>query len=125
MYQLRPSDPLMRDSHPEGLRDLFTQAIEHGRAFAGAEVAYYKATALDKVDRAKLPIVFLFSALLLVQAALTTLFVGIGFALAFWLGPLGGGIASAAIALAVAGLLVWLAQRRLAAKPLVGTEKKS
>ena len=46
-------------------------------------------------------------------AALVTLFVGIAIALARWIGPLGGALASALLAAAIAGLLVWLALRDL------------
>jgi hypothetical protein len=44
-------------------------------------------------------------------AALVTLFVGIAFALARWLGPLGGAIVSTLLAAAIAGLLVWIGLR--------------
>ena len=50
---------------------------------------------------------------LLAWAVFVTLFVGIGIALARWIGPLGGAVASTLLAAGIAGLLVWLALRDL------------
>ena len=76
-------------------------------------MAVYKQKALVWVPPVRSAAIMLVVALFLVQAALTTLLIFIGFWLAFWLGPLGGGIAAVVIALAVAGLLVKLAIARL------------
>ena len=52
-------------------------------------------------------------AVILALAGAITLFVGIAVALARWIGPLGGAIASMLLAAGIAGLFAWLALRDL------------
>lgn len=96
----------------ESLRDLFARLIDNGKAYAQAEVTYYKRTALGWVDQAKFGVAFAVVALFILQAALTTLLVALGFFLATWLGPAGGLAVAAVIGIVVAGLLAWAAASR-------------
>ncbi|WP_133175404.1 phage holin family protein [Sphingomonas oleivorans] len=112
------------NEQPEGLRDLFADAIDSGRTLVRAEIAYYRASALAKVDHARLPLILLVAAVLIIQASLTALFVGLGFALAFRFGPFGGGIVAALLGLALAGILALIAKRRFAAGSAIGDKKR-
>ena len=100
------------------IKDLVRQLTIDGRAYASAELGVYKQKALAWVPPVRSAAIMLAVALFLVQAALTTLLIFIGFWLAVWLGPLGGGIAATAIALLLAGLLAKTAIGRL--KPGAG-----
>lgn len=99
----------------EPLRDLFARAIDQTKVYFQAEVAVVKRTALSWANVAKYGLVFGVVAIFLLQAALTTLFVAIGFALAPLIGTAGGLAVSALLGLLLAGLFGWLAARRFAA----------
>jgi asparagine N-glycosylation enzyme membrane subunit Stt3 len=93
----------------ESLRDLIARLIDNARVYARAEVAVIKKTIEVRLNQAKPAAVFAIGAVLLTQAALVVLIAALGMALATWLGTAGGLAVAAIIALAVAGLLVWLA----------------
>ena len=92
---------------------LVTRLIANGKAFARAEIALAKCTALHWFDRAKIALVLLVVALVLVLSAVTVLLAALGMALAIWLGVAGGLAAGGVIGLAVAGILTVIAVRRL------------
>ena len=105
--QLPPAEP--DRSIGEMIERLFDNAVDYGRA----EIELLKARALDLVDDYLRAAIFFGVAAVFAFAGLVTLFVGIAIALARWIGPLGGAIASTLLAAAVAGLLAWLAMREL------------
>ena len=102
-----------RDNEPIG--SLIGRLVADGRAYATAEIDIYRQKALSWVPPVRTAAILVVVALFLAQAAITTLLVFVGFWLALWLGPLGGGIASAVIALIVAGILVKVAIGKLTA----------
>ncbi len=93
--------------------EVVSDLVDQGKAYAKAEIDLAKAQALAKVDDYKIPAVLLFGALLFAQAAVTVLAVAIALGLAPLIGPFGGGLVAVALAGGVAGLLAWLAVKRL------------
>lgn len=100
-------------AEPESLRDLATRVIDDGKAYLQAEVRVVKQTVSTKVGQIGPAAGLLAGALLLVQAALTVLAAALGLLLAQWLGSAGGFAVAALIVLALAGLLAWIALRRI------------
>jgi hypothetical protein len=88
---------------------LFDDALEYARA----ELELLKARGLQIGETYLRAGIFLGVAAVFGFAGLVTLFVGIAFGLARWLGPLGGAIVSTLIATGAAGLFLWLALRDL------------
>ncbi|TVV71563.1 hypothetical protein [Sphingomonas solaris] len=86
-----------------------------GKTYVSAEIDVYRQKALSWVPPVRTAAILGIAALFIAQAAITTLLVFLGFWLALWLGPLGGGVAAAAIGLIVAGLLAYLAVRQFSA----------
>jgi hypothetical protein len=111
LSNLNLSDSNLSDSGDQGesLRDLIARLIDNARAYARAEVAVIKKTVEVRLNQARPAAVFAIGAVLLTQAALVVLIAALGMALATWLGTAGGLAVAAILALAVAGLLVWLA----------------
>ncbi|WP_156678960.1 phage holin family protein [Sphingomonas profundi] len=101
----------------ESVGTLIRRLVADGRAYATAEIDVYRQKALAWVPPVRTAAIMLVVALFLVQAALTTLIVFLGFWLALWIGPLGGGIAAVLIALAVAGILAKMAIGKLSTPP--------
>ena len=97
------------------LRDLFARLVAHGRAYAQAELTVGKTVVSQKVAQWRPAVIMVVIAVFLVQAALTTLVIALGMALATWIGAAGGIALAGVIALLVAGLLGYLAVRRLQA----------
>ncbi|MGN6849492.1 MAG: phage holin family protein [Sphingomicrobium sp.] len=93
----------------ELIERLLDDALDYGRA----EIELIKARALEVVENYVRAAVLFGVAAVFALVALITLFVGIAFGLARWIGPLGGGIVSALIAAVIGGLLVWIAMRDL------------
>ncbi|TMJ11730.1 MAG: phage holin family protein [Alphaproteobacteria bacterium] len=86
--------------------ELFGQLAEDGKTLLRSEVGLYREIALYRVGKAKFGVAALLGAALLANTALIVIFVGIAMGLAKWIGPVGGGFASAAIALVIAFVLV-------------------
>ena len=101
----------------ESIGSLVRRLIVDGRTYVRAEVEVYRHKALAWVPPVRTAAVLAILALFLAQAAITTLLVFLGFWLALWFGPLGGGIAAALLGLIVAGLFVWIAVRKLTTPP--------
>jgi protein-S-isoprenylcysteine O-methyltransferase Ste14 len=96
----------------ESLRDLIARLIDSGKAYLRAEVTLVRKTVEVRLEQAKPAAAFAIGAVLLVQAALVVLLAALGLALGTWLGPAGGLAVAGLFALALAGLLIWLAARR-------------
>lgn len=93
----------------ETVERLFDDALDYGRA----EFDLLKVRAMALVETYVRAAALFAIAAVLALAGIITLFVGVAFALARWIGPLGGAIASMLLAAGIAGLLVWLALRDL------------
>ena len=99
---------------PEGddLGELLTRLANDAREVARAEIDVYRQIVIARAQAAIWPAGMIVAALLLVFGAVSALLVGLAMWLAQWIGALGGGLAAAAIGLAIAGLLGWLAAAR-------------
>lgn len=104
----------MRGTHEPSLGELVGRLIDSGKAFVQAEIAVVRRTFAIWSGAAKVSAVFMVAAMLLINAAVIVLVAAFGMALAKWLGVAGGLAAAAFVVLLIAGLLVWLAIRRLA-----------
>ena len=102
-----PSEP--DRSIEELIEQLVDDALDYGRA----EIALLKARANEIVEDYVSAAVLFGVAAIFALAGVVTLFVGIAFAFARWVGPLGGAVISTLLAAAIAGLLAWLALRDL------------
>jgi len=100
----------------ETLRDLVVRLIDSAKDYLRAEMTVAKRTALEWAARAKPAIVFVIIAILLLQAGLTVLLAALGLTLAHWIGTAGGMAVAGVLALALAGLLAWLAVSRITGK---------
>jgi len=87
--------------------------IDQSKDYVRAEVKLAKATAISRVDRIRVPIALLATALLFVIAGVVTFCITIALALATLIGPLAGGLAATLIALAIAGGFALLARKKL------------
>lgn len=96
---------------------LFGRLVADGRSYVTAEIDIYRHKALAWVPPVRAAAIMVVLALLLSQAAITTLLVFIGFWLALWLGPLGGGVAATVLGLVIAGFLVKVAVGKLSTPP--------
>lgn len=97
----------------EMIEQLFDDALDYGRA----ELNLLKARALEVAQSYVRAAILIAIAAVLGLAGIVTLFVGIAFGLARWIGPLGGAVVSMLIAAALAGLLVWIAVRDVKEAP--------
>lgn len=96
----------------EGIGTLITRAVGDGRAYAEAEIAYWRALALDRLADARVAALFGIAVLLLAQAAAIALIVGLVMILTPYVGP---GLATLIVVLVAAGaaaLFAWAALRR-------------
>jgi hypothetical protein len=112
---LKPADQPPPE-HERSIGDMIEQVFDDALDYGRAELELIKARAVELAGSyVRAAILFAVAAVLGI-AATVTLFVGIAIALARWIGPLGGALASTLLAAAVAGLLVWLALRDLEAE---------
>lgn len=94
------------DERPIG--ELFGDLIDHGKAFAKAELGLAKATAEAKADQAKKPALLGAAALLFLIAGVVVLCMTLALALATLVGPLAGGLIATLITFGIAaGLGYW------------------
>lgn len=113
---LKPADPRMAPSGPHEERpvgELVHQLIEHGKAYARAEIGLVKAIATAKAGALAMPAGLLVLAMFMVGAAFTALAVGVTMVLATFLGPLAGGFVGFLIFAAIAGGLAWFAYSKI------------
>ena len=111
---LKPAIPPMPTEPGEErpIGEIVHQLVEDGKAYAGAELGLAKAIAMAKASRLKVPAILLAAAVLVLQAAVTVLAVGVGLALMPLVGPLLAGLLAFLLFAAVAGGLGWFAIRR-------------
>jgi uncharacterized membrane protein YqjE len=110
---LKPSGQHPPPGPERSIGDLIEQVLDDALEYGRAELELLKARALELVENYVRAAILFAVAGVLALAGLVTLFVGIAIALARWIGPLGGAVASMLIAAGIAGLLVWLALRDL------------
>ena len=104
-----------KDGNEASIGDLFGRLADDGRAFVKAEADLYKAIALRRAGKAQNGLIAMALALMLAEAAVVVLLVGIALALARQIGPLLAGIVTAVAALLVAYLLVRFGMERMKA----------
>ena len=108
-----PAAPAPADDDERPIGELVHELIEDGKAYARAEFGVAKAMASAKADALKMPAILFGAALLVLQGAINALAVGVGIALARFIGPLGGGIAAFLIFAGLSGGLAWFGIRKL------------
>ena len=115
-----PGDPLLNRTEtihgePEGVGDLLHRLVEDGKAYAKAEVDYYKTYGTEKANALKMPAILGVVALLFAHAAflalIATLFVGLASLMSDTL----AGLLTVVICLGIAGLLGYLAYSKFKA----------
>lgn len=121
---LKPPDETMRPNGPnddeQPIDELFGRLIDEGTDYAAAELKLVQAKTMAEIEgrleRYKIPAVLIGSAVLLALAAVVVLAVAGFHALLPFIGPIFAGILTSVIVLGFAGLLVWLAMRKLKEK---------
>ena len=108
---LKPPEQRPPAEPDRSIGDLIERLFDDALAYGRAEFELFKARAIELAENYVRAAVLFVVAAVFALAGIVTLFVGIAFGLARWLGPLGGAIASMLIAAAIAGLLVWIALR--------------
>jgi hypothetical protein len=110
---LKPGEHLQAPPPERPVGELVHQLLEEGKAYAKAEAGVVKAIATSKGKALALPAGLLGAALLVGQAAITILAVGV-FAMLQWVvGTILAGFLTFLIFAAIAGALVWYALKRL------------
>ena len=94
-----------------GLGTLLGELIRDARAWASAEVDYYKVLVADRLTDVKLAVALGIAAIVLANAALIALLVGLIIALMTLVGPLLATIVVIGVTLAVAALMGRMAMR--------------
>ena len=110
---LKPSGQHPPPGPERSIGDLIEQVLDDALDYGRAELELLRARAQELVGSYVRAAILFAIAAVLALAGIVTLFVGIGIALARWIGPLGGAVASTLLAAGIAGLLVWLALRDL------------
>lgn len=109
---LKPADvPPASNERPVG--DLVHQLVEDGKAFARAEVDVAKAVAAEKAGAYKLPAILIGASLFVLQSAVTALAVAVCLWLEPMTGPLLAGLVAFLVFGGIAGLMVWIAVRKI------------
>jgi hypothetical protein len=93
---------------------LFGRLVESTEEYIRAELRVYREVLLHRLLRARLAVVFIVLALLIVAAAVTAILVGLAIALGPYVGPVAACFLVGFGGLAFAGLLIWIAVRRIA-----------
>jgi hypothetical protein len=100
---------------PEGVGDLLHRLVADGKAYAKAEVDYYKTYGAERANAFKMPVILGLAALLFAHAAflalIATLFVGLASLMSDTL----AGLLTVVICLGIAGLLGYLAYSKVKA----------
>lgn len=100
-----------QDETPIG--ELVGRLIDDGKGYARAELGLAKAKAEARADTLKRPALLLAAAFLFLQAAVVVLCIAIADGLGTLIGPFGGGLVAALVALGIAGGLALYAKRLL------------
>jgi hypothetical protein len=98
-----------------GLSDLVHRLADDGRAWARAEIAFYRELALYRVGKAKAGAIAIGIGLLLALAAPIVLLVMVAQGLAMQIGPVGAGVVVAGAAALIAVLLIRFGAAKLRA----------
>jgi hypothetical protein len=98
---------------PESLRELAARVIDNSKAYLRAELTLVRQTVAAKASLAGPALALIVAGIVLVQAAITVLAASLGLLLAHWLGLAGGFAVAALLVLMIAGLLAWMAARRI------------
>ena len=97
----------------ESIGALIGRLVEDGKGYARAEIGYYRTLAMSKLGEARAGLILGAAALVIALCAVTALIVGLILSLSTLVGP---GLATLIViagALALAGLLGWLAWRQV------------
>ena len=97
------------------LGELFGRLSDDARAYAAAEAKLYQAIARRRIGRARGGAIALVVAVLLANAALSVLLIGLSLELALHVGPALGGLIVTAVVLVIAFLLVRYGASKLGA----------
>lgn len=100
----------------ESIGEIIGKIVNDGRELAEAEIELIKAKALSEAMGYRTPALLLAVAFIFALGAVISLFWGVAAALATMIGPLGGGLAAAAIALVIAGIFAMIAKSHLEKK---------
>jgi hypothetical protein len=108
-----PNEDQLGQPPDQPVGELISRVLEDGKAYALAELNVVKAIAEEKVSAFKLPAIAIVAALLVSQAAIIVLALGITLALADLVGPLLAGIIGLLVFGGIAGGLGWWASTRI------------
>lgn len=97
----------------ESIGTLITRVVDDAKAFVAAEIALYRAKAMASVAPLKMVAILGVTAIVLVNAAVITLLVGLILTLQTLVGPGWATLIVVLGTLAIAGLLGWLAAGRI------------
>jgi len=97
----------------ESLGGVIGRVMEDGKAYAEAEIAYYRALAAERFAAARGGLYLGIAALVLVQGAAIALIVGLVLSLAVLTGPLLATLIVVLVTAGIAALLGWLAYQRV------------
>lgn len=98
----------------EGIGELIGRLVEDGKGFARAEIDYYRTLAASKAGEARAGLILGIAALVIALCSVTALLVGLILSLTPLIGPGLATLIVIIVALALAGLLGWLAYRHIA-----------
>ena len=109
-----PGDPMLKRTQTivgesEGIGDLIHRLVEDGKAYAQAEVSYFRTLGTEKANALKLPLILGLVAILFAHAAFLVLIATIFVALASLMSDTLAGLLTMLICLAAAGGLGYLA----------------
>lgn len=118
---LKPPNETMRPGGPgddeRPIGEIVGRLIDEGKDYARAEIGLARVTAMAKAEGYKLPAALIGIAILVAQAAVAVLAFTLFLALAPLIGTVLAGVLTGAIVLGIAGLLLWLAVRKLKEAP--------
>lgn len=101
----------------ETIGEIIGRIVTDGRELVEAEVELIKVRLLSEASYYRTPALLIGIAFVFALGAVISLFWGIAAALATFIGPLGGGLVAAALALGVALILAMVAKSRMEKRP--------
>jgi hypothetical protein len=101
------------DLDQETIGGLFGRLVENTEQLVRAELRVYREAMLLRLLRARIAVVFIVLALLIIGGAVTAILVGLAIALGPMVGPVAACFLVGVGGLALAGLLIWVAVRRI------------
>ena len=113
---LTPPDPLRTpgtEPDEESIGQVLSRLAEDARAYAKAEVDLYRVIATEKARAHVVPVGLMFAAMLFLQSAVTVLCIGLFAVLIGPIGPMLAGLVAFLVALAIAGVMAWVAVNKL------------